>query len=246
VAYGNGWNTLVLENHDNPRSVSRFGLNPKRYHYEAATMLAAVTFLGFGIPFIYMGEEAGIPNTKFRSMEDLKDPVSHFVYRLLRKYGIPHHPAFDFICYGARDHARVPIPWDDSANGGFNRGHAPWTGIHTEYRTFNVKKDLESEHSIYRFYQKLLALKKSNETAVYGRTEEYSHENRKVIAYSREYEGARLFVAGNFTAGPVTYALPGEFKDGTLLLNNYDDLKNEGGTLVLKPYQAVVFEKKIR
>ena len=94
--------------------MNRFSINTKRYRYEAATMLATVTFLGFGTPFIYMGEEIRMTNTDFNTMDDLKDPVSHFVYDLMRSYGTPKGLAFSFIKYGARDHARVPMQWDDS------------------------------------------------------------------------------------------------------------------------------------
>lgn len=242
--YREGWNTLVLENHDNPRSVNRFSIDTKHYRYEAATMLATVTYMGFGIPFIYMGQEIGMTNCDFRNMDELKDPVSHFVYDLMRSYRIPANLAFRFIKYGARDHSRVPMQWDDSVNGGFNAGHAPWQCVNPDLKEINVRKDLASERSIYRYYQKLLALKKNNETAVWGETEEYDHENKKIIAYSRQYEGNRLFVCANFSSRKTTYRLPAWVKDATVLLSNYDQLSLTDGTLTLMPYQAAVFEKE--
>ncbi|MBR0229934.1 MAG: alpha-glucosidase, partial [Erysipelotrichaceae bacterium] len=156
-----GWNTLVLENHDNPRCVSRFSIDTKHYRYEAATMLATVTFMGFGIPYIYMGQEVGMTNCDFNSIDEMKDPVSHFVYNLMTKFHMPKKLAFSFIKFGARDHARIPMAWDGSVNGGFNEGHPTWQCINPNYKEINVEKDLNSVRSIYRYYQKLLEIKKT-------------------------------------------------------------------------------------
>ncbi|MBR4164382.1 MAG: glucohydrolase, partial [Solobacterium sp.] len=242
--YYDGWNTLVLENHDNPRCVSRFSIDTKKYRYEAATMLATITYMGFGTPFIYMGQEAGLTNCDFKNMDELKDPVSHFVYELMTGYGMPAKLAFHFIKYGARDHARVPMQWDDTVNGGFNKGHETWQCINPLYKEINVKKDMESEKSIYRYYQKLLQIKKNNETAVYGLTKEYDHNHHRIIAYSRNYHTGKLFIIGNFSKYPCTYGIPSEFKDAELLLNNYEELDQKNQKVHLKPYQALVFEKK--
>ena len=242
--YKDGWNTLVLENHDNPRCVNRFSIDTKHYRYEAATMLATITYMGFGIPFIYMGQEIGMTNCRFNNLDEMNDPVSHFVYLLMRSYKIPAKLAFSFIKYGARDHARVPMQWDDSVNAGFNTGHNTWQCVNPDYKQINVKADLASHKSIYRYYQKLLELKKTNETAIYGETEEYDHENRKIIAYSRQYEGNRLFVCANFTNRTAVYELPSWVSDAKLLLSNYESVQQEGRKLTLKPYQAAVFEKE--
>ena len=236
--YENSWNTLVLENHDNPRSVSRFGLDPK-YRYEATTMLATVTFMGFGTPFIYMGEEIGMTNANFNDIRDMKDPVSHFIYDLLTKYGMPKKLAFSFVKYGARDHARVPMQWNDTVNGGFNIGHRSWQCINRNFKEINVKKDLESERSIYRFYQKLLSIKKNNAAAIEGKTIEYDHSNKKVVAYSRDN---KLFILGNFTNKTIKYELPEWALNGKLILNNCEELVKENQTVTLKPYQAIVIE----
>ncbi|MBR3311204.1 MAG: alpha-glucosidase [Solobacterium sp.] len=241
--YRDGWNTLVLENHDNIRSVSRFSIDTGKYRYEAATMLATVTFMGFGIPFIYMGEEIGMTACKFRSIDEMKDPVSHFVYDLLCKYHIPKQLAFRFIRYGARDHARVPMQWNGSVNGGFNRGHEPWQCMNPDYKEINAEKDLNSKKSVYRFYQKLLKIKKTNETAIYGETEEYAHDHRQVIAYTRIYQGKTLLVMGNFSRYKASFRMPDGYEYAEVLLNNYDSLKFSEGKAELKPYQAVVLQK---
>ena len=240
-----GWNTLVLENHDNPRSVSRFSIDTKHFRYEAATMLVTVTYMGFGIPYIYMGQEIGMVNCDFRNIDEMKDPVSHFVYDLMHGYGMPGKLAFSFIRYGARDHARVPMAWDDSLNGGFNKGKQPWQCVNPAYKDINVAKDLNSGRSIYRFYQKLLEIKKNDPVAIYGETKEYDHDNRKIVAYSREYEGRKLFVMANFSRKETVYRPDPQFLKGRILLNNCDDLKKDETMVSLKPYQAVVMEVQI-
>ncbi|MBQ9823552.1 MAG: alpha-glucosidase [Solobacterium sp.] len=242
--YREGWNTLVIENHDNARSVSRFSINTKKYRCEAATMLAAVTYMGFGTPFIYQGQEIGMVNCPFRSMDEMKDPVSHFVYDLMVSYGMPKAAAFRFIRYGARDHARVPMAWDDSVNGGFNEGYEPWQCVHPAYKDINVKKDLESEKSIYRFYRKLLQLRKNSEAAMKGEVQEFDHHNRQIIAYSRTWKQEKLFVLANFSSRKAVYTLPEWLKDFDIILNNYPSFEGTGTKLSLQPYQAVVLEVK--
>lgn len=240
AAYRVGWNTLVLENHDNPRSVNRFSIDVKKYRYEAATMLAAVMYMGYGTPFIYMGQEVGLTNCDFKSIDEMKDPVSHFVYELMAGMGMPKWLAFRFIKYGARDHSRVPIAWDDSANGGFNEGYAPWQCVNPQYAEINVKKDLQSKRSVYCFYQKLLRIRKKHEEAVWGEIREYDHENRRIIAYSRTYQGKRLFVCANFSRRTAIYKLPDDINKYKVILNNYDVLGRNEQRVRLRPYQAVV------
>ena len=240
--YGKGWNTLVLENHDNPRCVNRFSIDTKKYRYEAATFLATITYMGFGIPFIYMGQEAGLTNTDFKNMDQLKDPVSHFVYELMRSYGLPKAAAFRFIKYGARDHARVPMAWNGFINGGFNTGHQPWQCINPQYQFINVEKDLAAPDSIYRYFQKLLKIKKTNETAIYGSVEEYDHDNKRIIAYCRLDHEKRLFVVGNFSPKRTAYALPAWLSGAQVLIDNYGTIKEAESKIVLEPYQAVVYE----
>ena len=220
--------------------MNRFSIDVKKYRYEAATMLAAVMYMGYGTPFIYMGQEVGLTNCDFQNIDEMKDPVSHFVYDLMAGYGMPKWLAFRFIKYGARDHSRVPMAWDDSVCGGFNKGHEPWQCVNPLYSEINVSKDLKSEKSVYRFYQKLLRLRKKHEEAIWGETREYDHENRRIIAYSRTYQGKRLFVCANFSKHTTIYKLPDDIKKYKVILNNYDALGRNGQKVRLRSYQAVV------
>ncbi len=242
--YGIGWNTLVLENHDTPRSVSRFGLDSQRYRYEAASMLATLTYMGFGIPFIYQGQEAGLKNSRFNSLEEMRDPVSHFVHDLMHSYGMPKKLARFFIQYGARDHARVPMAWNGSVNGGFNAGTMTWQSVHPDYRENNVEKDMNSEKSVYRFYQKLLALKKTDEVLIYGKTEEIDHNNRRIVAYYRIHGEKKRLIIANFSKHTTRWNIPEWAQDNSILLNNLDQIQKDGRKLKLLPYQALVLEVK--
>ena len=245
ASYGVGWNTLVLENHDNPRSVSRFSIDTKRYRYEAATMLAAITYMGFGTPFIYMGQEIGMTNCDFKDMDQMKDPVSHFVYDLMKSHGLPGALAFRLVRFAARDHSRVPMAWDDSVNGGFNKGQEPWQCVNPVYKQINVAKDLNSNRSIYRFYQKLLKIRKEHSAAISGKTIEVDHDNKKVLAYCRSGKQEKLFIAANFSKHNVRYTLPRWTRKAKPLLNNYDELEQKGNVVILKPYQALVFARPV-
>ncbi|MDO4467395.1 MAG: alpha-glucosidase [Bacillota bacterium] len=238
--YAHGWNTLVLENHDTQRSVSRFGIDTKAYRYQASTFLALITFLGFGTIFIYQGQEIGMTGHSFSSIEEMKDPVSHFVYNLMTKYGLPKKLALFLVRKGARDNARMPMQWDETINAGFNQGHTPWQCINPNYKEINVEKDLESKQSIYKFYQQLIKLKKENEVLIYGQTKEYEHNHKQMIVYTREYKMEKMVVLGNFSKKEISYSIPEEFKDKLeLVFSNYTDTIVQN-RMTFRPYEACV------
>ena len=259
--YGSGWNTLVLENHDQARSVSRFGINTKKYRYEAATFLAMITFLGWGTPFIYQGEEIGMTNTKFRNLAEMKDPVTHFIFEMAEDLHIPERLAFKMMRGAARDNGRTPMQWDSSYNAGFNAGAKPWQCVNPDYKNINVEMDLAASstavmdpadpafdpgRSIYRFYQKLLALRKSEKTLIYGSTIEYYPDDRQVISYSRCYGGKRFLIVGNFSGTRGDFIMPGDFEldELRIRLTNRDRTDAEVEEIMqMKPYEAILFEE---
>jgi oligo-1,6-glucosidase len=245
--HGTGWNALVLENHDVARSVSRFGINTKKFRYEAATFLAMVTFLGWGTPFIYQGEEIGMTNTRFKNLEQMKDPVSRFVFDTMRKLRIPAKAAFAMLRAGARDNARTPMQWDSTVNAGFNTGAAPWQCVNPDYRKINVKLDLESEKSVYRFYQRLLALRAGDEVLLGGDTVEYYPDDRQIISYSRTLGGKRYLIVGNFSGVRADFIMPGDFEldELSIKFTNLDRTDAEIEEIMqMKPYEALLLEEK--
>lgn len=242
-----GWNTLVLENHDNPRSVSRFGIDTTKFRYEAATFLPTITFLGFGTPFIFQGEELGMTNAVFNTIDDCKDPVSHFIYNLLHHYGVPKKMALNFVRYGARDHARVPMQWNGGVNGGFNTGAKPWQCTNTKENIteINAEKDMKSDRSVFRYYQKVIALKKDERAAVYGKPELFAADDKQIVSFTRTLEdGSGLFVFGNFSNKNAKYALSAELaaRAKEEVLSNYDSHIVSGGIYTLRPYEVLVFK----
>jgi len=245
-AYGDGWNTLVLENHDNERSNCRFAMDTKKYHYEASTFLPTITFLGFGTPFIYMGEEFGQTNEHFNKIDDCKDPVSHFIYNMLKKFGIPENLRMRAIRYGARDNARVPMRWDNTVNYGFNKGCAPWQSHFDATVDTNCAKDMASDKSIYKYYQKVLKLKKESAVATNGNINEFDHNHKQMVVYTRELNNNGLLIMGNFSNKEVKYTLPADLEklNKKELLSNYDSHNVNNNTFILRPYEAIVYSYK--
>jgi glycosidase len=157
---------------------------------------------------------------------------------------MPGKAAFALICRGARDHARTPMQWDGTVNAGFNKGAQPWQSVNSAYRDINAEKDLASDKSVYRFYQKLTDIKKTDQTAIYGDTIEYDPDNRRIIMYSRSYQGRRLLVAGNFSGKETECIIPPDFAltDLKVKLSNYEN-PQIGRVMKLRPYEAILFEE---
>lgn len=241
-----GWNTLVLENHDNPRSNSRFGIDTEKFRYEASTFLPTITYLGFGTPFIYMGQEFGMTNSVFGSIDDYKDPVSHFIYNMLTGYGVPKGLTMRAVRYGARDHARVPMQWDGSVNAGFNTGAEPWQCMNPNCTEINAAADMASPKSVFRYYQKVIALKKTNEAAVYGKPTLYAERDPKIVCFTRTLGDKGLLVLGNFSNKTARFTLPAELRAmaETEILSNYGEHIAKDSTYTLRPYEAIVWERK--
>lgn len=238
--FNDAWNTLVLENHDTPRIVSRYSFKTKKYRKTIAKMLPIMMYFQWGIPYIYQGQEIGMKNVDWENLNEMKDPVSHNIYHMMRKIGICDEGAKRRVFHGARDNARVPMPWDDSKNAGFSL-HTPWQCNGKDYEEINVKKDLESPDSIYKFYQKVLTLKKENKTLIYGTFKEYSHSNKKVYAYLRTYQNENIFVVTNFTHKEIEYKLPDDLKNYNFepLISNYNEIYLVNKKLTLSPYQSI-------
>ncbi|HOO44011.1 MAG TPA: alpha-glucosidase, partial [Bacillota bacterium] len=162
---GKGWNTLYLENHDQSRSISRFGSPDKRF--ESGTMLATMLYFQQGTPFIYQGQEIGMINASFEKLEQYQDIETHNIYKLGRKLGMSHKRMMKKIKHMSRDNARTPMPWDDSKFGGFS-DHAPWLEVNPHYKEINVAKEHTLEKSIFNYYQKIISLRKSYPIITYG------------------------------------------------------------------------------
>lgn len=241
---GKAWNSLYWNNHDQPRIVSRLGNDSPKYREVSAKMLATCLHMMQGTPYIYQGEELGMTNVPFESLEDFRDIESINAFHEITEAGIvPPDRMMDFIRYKGRDNARTPMQWDDSQNAGFTEGN-PWIMVNPNYREINAKEQLGRPDSVFHYYQKLIGLRKENPIIVYGSYRLLEAEHRQLYVYERELEGKKLLVICNFTSDPVPFARPGEWKgsDGRILISNCDRETVEE-ELILAPYEAIVISR---
>lgn len=239
-----GWNSLYLNNHDQPRMVSRFG-DDVEYRVESAKMLATMMHTMKGTPYILQGEEIGMTNVQFPSIEDYKDVEIINAYNELVKGGIMKEEDFlKGVHRMGRDNARTPVQWDDSENAGFTQG-TPWLKVNPNYKEINVMNALEDKDSVFYYYKKLIQLRKEHEIIVYGKFKEYFKEHDDVYCYERELNGQKLLVVLNFKKENVDFEIPQEFQgtDKKILIANYSDSKAED-KLNLRPYEAIVMITK--
>jgi oligo-1,6-glucosidase len=236
---GVAWNSLYWCNHDQPRIVSRLGDDSEAYREISAKMLATCLHMMQGTPYIYQGEELGMTNYPFASMDDFRDIEGINAYRELTEKGVATEAEmFDYVCYKGRDNARTPMQWDDSSEAGFTTG-TPWIAVNPNYRTINAKEQLAREDSVFHYYQKLIALRKANPIIVYGSYELLLPDSEDLYVYMRSYENQRLLVVCNFTAQAQVFQLPEDFagKGAKVLISNYDR-EEVGDTLELQAYEA--------
>lgn len=238
-----GWNSLYLNNHDQPRMVSRFG-NDKEYRLESAKMLATFLHTLKGTPYIYQGEELGMTNVRFDSIDDYEDIEILNMYReKVIENGEDHEKVMESIYVKGRDNARTPIQWDDSEHGGFTTG-TPWLQVNPNYKEINAKQAVEDPNSVFHYYKKLIELRKENPIMVYGSYDLIMPDHDKIYAYVREYEGQKMIVMLNFSADTPVFELPEELEDGSkeLFISNYDvDSSEDIKRVELRPYEARVY-----
>lgn len=233
-----GWNSLFWNNHDLPRAVSKYG-DPGRYRVASAKMLATTLHGLKGTPYVYQGEEIGMTNVRFDSIDDYRDIESLNLYRERTAAGVPHAEMMEGIYANGRDNARTPIQWDASDNAGFTRG-TPWLPLNPNYRDINVAAALADPDSIFFHYQRLIRLRKEREVMVYGDYRALLEEHPQVFAYQRVLGDERLLVVGNFSDQPVELSLPSELAgiEGHGLISNYALRHRLGAALQLQPYES--------
>lgn len=237
-----GWNSIYLTNHDQPRPVSRFG-NDREYRNESAKMLATFTLMLQGTPYIYQGEEIGMTNVAFETIEDYRDVETLNMYReYVEEKGADPKTLIKAINAKSRDNARTPFQWDDSENAGFTSG-TPWIKVNPNYKEINVQKALADSNSIFYYYKKLIELRKQNPVAVYGRYDLLLEENDKIYAFTRTLDNDRLLVILNFSGEKPAFAMPENisYSKAELLIANYDVSSDDVRSFNLQPYEARVY-----
>ena len=240
---GKAWNSLFLGNHDQPRSVSRFGNDNPAYRETSAKMLATCLHMMQGTPYVYQGEELGMTNVYFDILEDYRDIESINFFTELTEAGLMT-PEYMMKCLmlRSRDNARTPMQWDDSAQAGFTDGES-WIKVNPNYKEINAAQQLEDPNSIFHYYQKLIRLRKEKDIIVYGEFEPIYRDDEQIFAYIRRQKQEKLLTVCNFSDKNAEMEIPEEFKGAECLITNLDRTVFEG-RIVLKPYEAFVLYKK--
>ena len=231
--HGQGWNSLFFNNHDLPRIVSRWG-SDREYRVESAKMLATMLHGMQGTPYIFQGEELGMTNIKL-DISQYADVESLNLYREKTAAGCGHQQVMDMIYARGRDNARTPMQWTAGENAGFTTGK-PWLPVNENHSFVNAEAALADPNSVFRYYQKLIELRKQYDIFRDGWFELMDPDSRKVFAYTRDTENAHLLVVCNFTGETFEWKLPGEFRAAKKLIGNYPDLCDD-----LRPYEAYMY-----
>lgn len=234
---GIGWNALFIENHDQPRRVSTWGDDTK-YWFESATSHAVVYFLQQGTPFIYQGQEIGMTNYPFESIETFNDVAVKTEYQIVKSQGGDVNQLLDKYKMENRDNSRTPMQWTNEVNGGFTED-TPWFPVNPNYKTINVAQQSEDSDSVLNFYKRLIKLKKSDDIYTYGEFNLIDDENENIFAYTRKLNNKTVLVAGNLTDHVASLNLPFEVEASQIKLHNY---KNDLDITNMKPFEAFVAE----
>ncbi|MEB7851607.1 glycoside hydrolase family 13 protein [Staphylococcus equorum] len=231
-----GWNALFIENHDQPRRVSTWG-DDERFWYESATSHAVVYFLQQGTPFIYQGQEIGMTNYPFESVETFNDVAVVNEYNIVKAQGGDLTELLNKHKMENRDNSRTPMQWSNGINGGFSE-HEPWFPVNPNYTEINVSSQQQDSNSILNFYKSLIQLKKSHDIFTYGTFNLIDAENEHVFAYIRELDGKRVLVVGNLTDKSATLEFNETINENNIELHNYKDDKLNLNAL--RPFEAFV------
>lgn len=237
-----GFLSNIIENHDEPRGVCRY-IPDGDLNDTSKKALAAVYFFLRGIPFIYQGQEIGMENCPFESIDQIDDISSKDEYKVCRDAGYSEEESMKLLRVYSRDNARTPVQWSDAENAGFST-HEPWMIVNPNYKEINLAKQKDDRNSVYAFYKQMIALYKDpayHETLTFGRFEPYMRETKNLIAYYRRGEGQTLLVLANFQNEPQTVMLP-EAADNVILNNCASVDVDDNGRITLGGYQAVMIE----
>ncbi|MCY8466067.1 glycoside hydrolase family 13 protein [Bacillus atrophaeus] len=238
---GVGWNALFMENHDQPRSVSAWG-DDQTYVTESAKALAAMYFLMKGTPFIYQGQEIGMTNVAFPSIEDYDDVAMKRLYDIETAKGVPHKEVMKVIWKKGRDNSRTPMQWNESKYAGFSDA-PPWIGINDNYTWLNAKSQMQDKASVYHFYKNLIALRRKYDVFIYGLYDLLLPEDKQIFAYLRKSDRQTALILTNLTKTPALYRHPAyPLSSDSLVLSNIETTHHQHTTsILLQPYETRIY-----
>lgn len=238
---GEGWNALFLNNHDQPRSNSRFG-DVEKYPYETQTMLGTTIQFLRGTPYIYQGEEIGMTNPNYQTISEYNDIETHNNYQIMLEKGYDDAKVMAIIQAKSRDNSRTPMQWNQSKNAGFTTGQ-PWLDVASNYPTVNVEAELNNPNGIFAYYKKLIHLRKTEDALINGTYQGILLDDPKVMAYLRTTEMEEILVLSHFYAGEVEVELPDGFNQTAekMIGNGSAEVVNQ--SVKLSPYETIVLKR---
>lgn len=240
---GKAWNSLYLDNHDQPRALSRFG-NDAKYRVESAKLLATLLLTLQGTPYIYQGDEIGMTNVRFDDISDYRDIETLEFFKAAMRGGISTADVMNSIYAKSRDNARTPMQWNAGKNAGFTSG-TPWIKINPNYHEINVEQSICDKNSIFNYYASMIRLRKQSPELVYGHFEQILKSDERIFAYKRTLDDNVMLVILNFSDAETTFELPLEFagREFTLAAGNYQTAPDiSTRTVSFRPYEAAVYK----
>ncbi len=236
-----GWNTFYLSNHDQPRPLSRYG-DTENYRDESAKMLATLLFTLKALPFIYQGDEFGMENMHFTAPEQFDDVWVANQYRALQEKGGDVEEFLRINNIVSRDHARTPFPWNSQKHGGFTTADKPWLVVNPNFDRINAEAIKAQENSIWHYYKRIMQMRREDPVLIYGDYQDLAPEHSNLMVYVRSHETGKRLIILNFSGEEQVYTLPEEMTIERLLLGNYPDLSQEQAQLVIRPFEARVYQ----
>lgn len=241
MAAHNAWNAVFWCNHDQPRVVSRFG-DEGEYWKESAKMLANIVHAMRGTPYVYQGEELGMTNANFTSLDQYRDVESLNHYQILRDKGMSEESVYNILKVHSRDNSRTPMQWDATAQGGFTTGE-PWISVNPNTATINAQAQVEDKDSIFAHYQALIRLRHEYDVFAQGDFTPLTPDHPAVLAYQRKYQGQELICVSNFYRKECVWKTPVALDGYRVLLSNYSD-REPKAQWTLRPYESVLLLKE--
>ena len=241
--HGKAWNSLFLGNHDQPRTVSAFGDDRPQWRVRSAKMLATCLHMMEGTPYIYQGEELGMTNCPFQSLDEFRDIDSLNGYRRWVTDGpLTPDEFFPYLLFKSRDNARTPMQWDDSTNAGFTCG-TPWIRVNPNYTEINAAAAMADPDSTFYYFQKLIRLRKTHPVIVHGHYALLEKDDPALFIYKRTLDDAQLLVMCNFKEQRREWTMPAGFAGAQVLISNTGRTQQTEQTITLQPYEALVLLK---
>jgi oligo-1,6-glucosidase len=238
------WGSIFLGNHDFPRIVSRFG-NDGQFRIKSAKLLCMLLLTHRGTPYVYQGEEIGMTNVAFDSIDDYDDVEIHNVYKEWKAKKRDLNVLMKAIHEQGRDNARTPMHWEDTANAGFTSGK-PWIKLNPNYSSINVANQVDDEDSILSFYKEMISLRKKYSTLTYGDYLQISDTSEEIFAYWREDKDGKFLIVLNFSDEDSVFEFHNEEGDYNLIISNVDIEPEFAGSVLIRPWQAILYQYSAR